>query len=174
MYIYEDFKRILDTTTNLMNKIKTCSKDEIEEIQMRIDSNIHALRLMASRIEDSETRATFLKTIQSLSTNVVFVESEGPQRRRKQRENAGGDELVGDELLKNSRKLKEMADEFKNSLQADRKIIEKLGGKMNASSQESTKSLQALDKTGRKIKSSTFMSFAFMIFVVVYFIIRFL
>lgn len=181
--IYDDFKKLLDSTTKLINSLKECQKDEIEEIEMRIESNIHALQLIAYKIEDPETKDIFLRSIQSLrntkkdnndaniNKNEIFNLKE--RIKRENIKNVEKNNLIDEELLKNSTKLKDKANEFKASLQADKKIIEKLGGKMNKNSQESAKSLKILETTDSKIKSSTFISISFLIFIFMYFLIRY-
>lgn len=171
MFIYENFKKILDNTVDLTNRIKTCPPEDTEELQMRIDSGIHAMRRMVSKIGDPDTRTAFMKSIQSLSTTVVEQEHLVAQARVEKK--MGGNIVVDEELLKNSRRLKDMAGDFKRSLETDCRILDRVGKKMNSGSQETSKSLKVLERNSNWVKSSTFLSFTFMIFMVMYFIVRF-
>lgn len=173
MFIYKDFKKILDTTTELIKQIKTSKEDDAEEIQMRIDSNVHALKIMATKMEDQETRNTFLKSIQSLTTSNILPEEGTYRRQRHTNQPVENNELIDEELLKNARRLKEMASQFKNSLDEDKKIVAKLVGKMGRGSEESGRSLKLLTQSGPTIRSSTFLTVTLIIFVVMYFLTRF-
>lgn len=173
MFEYKDFKRILDTTTELMEKIKNASRDEAEELQMRIDSNIQALKIIASKIEDEETKALFLKNIQSLCTTANVTENENIRQRVKGK-TQGNNEMIDEELLKNTSKLKNLVQTFSTSLKEDKKAIEKLNEKMHTNSVESTKSMKTLEKQGSSVSAVQIMGVVFLIFILTYLVIRFL
>lgn len=163
MLDYSEFKKILDLNSSLSEDLKTCPEEEREEIQMKIDSNLYALKIMADRIEDSETKEAFLNGIQSM-TNTTKIEEKIEENRNI---------LIDEELLKNSKILRRMAEDFKMSLKEDDKIVERVGNKMTKNSVENDKSLQIFEKSGGFVKSSTFLSISLIIFVFVYGLIRF-
>src|SRR5947208_1640639 len=130
MLDYKDFKQILDNTAQLTESIKTCPKDDIEEVQMRIDSNVHALQIMASKIEDPDSKAQFKSIIESLSKNTCFSEAEITYQRKTHQRGSKGSELIDEELLKSAMQLKDMARKFGNSLSMDKNVLQKVGDKM--------------------------------------------
>lgn len=172
MFEYNQFKKILDETTELMEKIKISEKDEIEELQMKIESNIQALKIIANKIEDPESRGQFLKSIKSLCTNIVIEEKENIRKRKEKAEN--NNEVIDEELMKNATKLKDMVTNFSNSLKEDKKVVEKLSHKMNKNSEENVRNMKTLEKQGSSISAVYVMGIVLIIFIVTYFIIRFL
>ncbi|KAM0680576.1 hypothetical protein GINT2_001264 [Glugoides intestinalis] len=173
MFPYNDFKQILDSTAEMMEKVKTCPKEDKEELKIRIESNMHALRLIASRIDDPEIKRTVLKSIQGLSMDVVLEEKSCSTHRKAKESGQTYTEIIDEDLLKNSLKLKKMAVDFGNCLKEDQNALEKLSGKMQKTQVENGRSLQVLEKSENRVKSSTFIFFAAIIFVIMYFIIRF-
>jgi len=173
MFAYDDFRKILVNTIELTKRIKTCAPEDTEELKMRIDSGIHAMKRIVSKIEDPDTVAAFNKSIESLSTSVMDAELPKSSKKVEKVEKVGESDLVEEELLRSSTRLKEMAGEFKKSLQGDKRILSRVAGKMAAGSQESSRSLKVLDRGEGGVKSSTFLSFTFMIFIFVYFLVRF-
>lgn len=173
MFAMEKFQEILDSTTDLMEKAKHCQKEEKEELEMRIKSNLQAVKFLSSQIEDPEAKETFLKTFQSLcSSNGLYEKESIRQRKPEKRKDEKYSDVIDDEILKNSRKLKDMAANFNKSLKTDQKLLEKLGEKMHRTTNESGKTVKSLEKSLEKIKSSTFIFLAVMIFMVMYFVIR--
>lgn len=173
MLDYKDFKQILDNTAQLTESIKTCSKDDIEEVQMRIDSNVHALQIMASKIEDPETKAQFKSIIESLSKSACFSETETTRLRKRHQKDVKGSELIDEELLRNSMQLRSMAKKFSDSLSTDRKVLQKVGDKMLKNSEESRNSLRVLEAPSSSIKPTTILLTVLFLFLIMYFIIRF-
>lgn len=173
MPISGDFQKILQSTTLLMNKAKDCPEEDQEELQMRIDSNIHALKILASKIDDPDTRNAFLKSIHSLRNDVVLIEESAMKKRDGNRPEMNSTGAIDEEILKNSRRLQEMANEFHDSLKTDQKILSNLSHKLTSNDQCTGKALNVLSKGRPPIKSSTFIFVAAMIFVVMYFITRF-
>jgi ElaB/YqjD/DUF883 family membrane-anchored ribosome-binding protein len=72
MFELQNFKNILEETSNLLKTIKEFSKDDLEEIQLKIDSNIYALKRIASRIDDLETKKLFLKSIKIYLNQIMW------------------------------------------------------------------------------------------------------
>lgn len=173
MFPHNDFKQILDSTAEMMDKVKSCPTEDKEELKIRIESNVHALKLIASKIEDPEIKETVLQSIQGLSKDVVLEERSSSKNRKVKESGETHTEIIDEDLLKNSLTLKKMAVEFGNSLKTDHSVLEKLGGNMQKTQVENKKSLQVLEKTGNRVKSSTFIFFTTIIFVIMYFIIRF-
>lgn len=183
MLDYSEFKRILDLNSSLTEQLKTCPEEEREEIQMKLDSNVHALNIMADKIEDPEIRESFLNGIDTLTkyvNNSKDNNSNSSSNNSKDNNSSFNNSssnnrsLINDELLKNSTRLRKMAEDFKMSLKNDDKILDRIGNKMTKNSVENSKSLQIFDKNGGFIKSSTFLSISLLIFVFTYFFIRFL
>lgn len=173
MLDYKDFKQILDNTAQLTESVKTCPKDDVEEVQMRIDSNVHALQIMASKIEDPETKAQFKSIIESLSKSACFSETETTRTRRCNQRDTKGSELIDEELLRNSMQLRSMAKRFDDSLGTDRKVLRNVGDKMLKNSEESRNSLRVLEATSNSIRSTTILLAVLFLFFIMYFIIRF-
>lgn len=174
MLDYKDFKQILDSTAQLTESIKTCPREDIEEVQMRIDSNVHALQIMISKIEDPEMKAQFKNIMESLTKNVHFVESSTTNFRKRQQGDPEDTSLIDEELLKNAVQLKTVAKRFGDSLSTDRKILQKVGDKMLKNSEESRNSLRVLETVSSTIKPATIFLTALLLFFMMYFVIRFI
>jgi len=173
MFDYKDFKQILDDTTKLTEEIKTCPRSDLEEVQLRIDSNVHALQIMVSKIDNLEAKEQFNRLIDSFSKNVAISEFESVKSRKMEVKQQKGSELIDEELLKNTLQLKDMANKFKNSLAVDKNIIGKASDKMSKNSEETRNNLKTLEKTSSFVNSSTILAFVLFLFFVMYFIIRF-
>lgn len=173
MLDYKDFRQILDNTAQLTESIKTCPKEDIEEVQMRIDSNVHALQIMISKIEDPDMKTQFKSIMESLTKNVCFVEADAIRSRKKHQKYTEDTSLIDEELLKNAMHLKTMAKRFGSSLSTDRTILQKVGDKMLRNSEESQNSLRILETVPNSVKPATVFLLALLLFFIMYFVIRF-
>ena len=179
MFELQNFKNILEETSNLLKTIKEFSKDDLEEIQLKIDSNIYALKRIASRIDDLETKELFLKSIENLfkSNNVENLTNFNLKNNSKkgnfESKGVESSDLIENELLKNTFKLKKMAGDFSESLKEDKKAIDKLTNRININEIESKNSLKILEKATSSLSTGSIMSFSFLIFIILYLFIRF-
>ena len=180
MFELENFKNILNQTSDLMNKIKECSKEDVEEIQMKINSNMYALKIISSKIDDPESKEIVLKSIENLfGVNDKEISFNNKQNSLNtlntlNTSNLKDSELIENELLKNTFKLKKMAGDFSQSLKDDKKAMDKLTNRMGANAVESKNSLKILEKSSSNLSSSSIMSMVFIIFIGMYLFIRFL
>lgn len=174
MFNSDDFKQIINNTTDLLDQIKTAPEDDVEEIQLRIDSNVHALQIVGAKITDPELRLQAEKIIKSLHTNIVFDGGEKTITRIRQRAGGERSDLVAKELYKSTLELKRMARGFGESLKSDKQILCNVTDKMSKNSVESTHNMKFLEENVRGIGTSTYLFLALIMFVVMYLIIKFL
>lgn len=173
MFDPNDFKQIINTTTDLLDQIKTASDDDAEEIQLRIDSNIHALQIIGTEIADPELKQRALDIIGSLCATALPVRSDSNIARLRQRRGAERSELVDSEIMRNTQELKRMACKFGESLKTDKQVLQRATERMSKNSVETSRSFKEISEQSRGIGSGTYLFLAILIFVVMYFIIRF-
>ena len=172
MFALEDFTKLLNETTELISKEKEHDSEELEEIQFNIEANVQALSIMCTKIEDPEARAKAEAIVKSLnnSTKELFQVELDTIKKRPIKERS---ELIDKEMLKKSKELKEKVLKFNASLNLDEKIIENLQEKMKKNSSESQKSAKVLETNKPRLKSSNVVVISLVIFILMYFFIRF-
>ncbi|KAI5150561.1 hypothetical protein ENBRE01_1571 [Enteropsectra breve] len=179
MFKLNDFKRILDETTVMLEKKNTVDEDDREEMEMAIESNIHALRIICRGMENKEMQAQAEKILRTLAggsagNEKIELFDEPKPRGTKNAHTDSRNESINNELYKNSVRLRQMAERFGESLKEDKKVVQRVANKMEHSSVGSKINMKKLDEGVRKVSSSTFLMIAVLLFVVMYFIIRFL
>lgn len=175
----KDFTALLNETTELIEK-----QGKGEDDTFKIESNIQALRIMGGNIQDADSRnkaEELIKGLLKFKRGGEKMEGLVAERRMGglptvERAGSGKDErseLVDTELFKNTLELKNRAVKFGDSLKSDRKVLDKLSEKMMRNSDASGRNTEILEAQQRGVKSSTYIYFAFIMFIVMYFFIRF-
>lgn len=173
MFDATDFKQIINNTTALVDQLRGADEDEAEELQMRIDSNIQSLRIVGAQITDPVLREQAQDLVKSLNASMDFGTEEIVARLRKSDAKDHSD-LIETELYKNTQQLKSMAQTFGESLRADKRILGKLTHKMTRSSAETGRNLSILESAGHGMAGGTYLFIAFVMFIVMYFVIKFM
>ena len=172
MFDLEKFRKITNETSELIKESKNKQRNDLEEIEMRIDSNTHALHFMANTILDPKMKELAQSMISSLNSKVEITEENiVNQRIRKETKD---NELIDKEILRGSKELKNMANKFTKSLQVDKEVLSSAMNKMNKNSQESNLNLKSIESYNKGIRTSTYFYLTILLFFIVYFIIRFL
>lgn len=174
MFDADDFRRVINNTVDHMEELKTAHADDIEEIQLRIDSNIQALQLMGSSIVDPDLRAQAESLIKSLNSGIKFTELEKETAHIRKHSSKEKSDLIENAMYQSALRLKAMAHSFSTSLRTDSKVMDNLKDKMNKNSAENTRNLKSLVDKGFHISSTTVLIWGFVLFIVMYFIIKFL
>lgn len=172
MFNLSDFTNLLNETQILLEKVKQTSGDESEELQFKINSNIQALQIMGSKISDVESREKAETLIQSLCKTVTF-QSEETITKIRSKKGVEQSDLIDNEILKNSIELKKMAQKFTQNLKTDQKILQSVTDNMFKNTQESKYNTKILEEQQNRTKSSTYITFALIVFLIMYFFIRF-
>lgn len=174
MFNANDFKQIVNNTTDLLEQVKKASEDDAEELNLRIDSNIHALRIVWAEISDPEIKQEVLRIIQSFDARLDFQNAEQSVTQMRSHTPRERSELIEREMYMNAAKLKQMARNFSDSLNADSKIVGSLGKNMAKNSVETTQNLHSLNENSGGFSAGTYLFVGFIIFIIMYFIIKFL
>lgn len=174
MFNSEDFRQIINNTTDLLDQIKTASPDDAEELQLRIDSNIHALQIVGAKITDPELRQQAERIIRTLHKNAVFEDGERAVTEIRHRAGRERSDLIANELYRGTLELKEMARGFSESLKVDGEVLRSATDKMTRNSTESHQNIRALEDSGKGVKTTTYLCLALIIFFMMYLVIRFL
>ena len=174
MFNSSDFKRVIDETAALLDQIKTAPEDDAEDMQLRIDSNIQALRIIGGEIEDPALRRQAQEIIQSFSKNTSFEDSGRIEARLREHPSKGRSSIIDDELLKNTLELKRMAAKFGESLKTDESVLSSVSVKMGKNSAQTSLNIKSLEENSFGLQTSTYLLWAFILFVVMFFVIRFL
>ncbi|KAI4290989.1 hypothetical protein PAPHI01_0263 [Pancytospora philotis] len=173
MFNANDFQRVVNNVADLTEQLKGADSDGAEEIQLRIDSNIHALQVMGGSIADPELRLRAETLIKSLNSSINFAELEKETTHIRQHGAQARPGLIDDALYKNATQLKDMAVEFKKSLQTDKKILSSVTAGMTKNAAENERNLKAVTENSTGISTSTYLLSGFLMFIVMYFIIKF-
>ncbi len=173
MFNSEDFKKIINETSQLLDKIAHVDEGDIEEIQMRIDSNIQALRIMGNQIEDLELKERAQDIIKSISTKLPIGNVDNiviKLRNRNSKEDRS--DLIDTELYKSAKELKEMAVNFNKILDSDKNILNRVVDKMSKNTHGGKSNMNKLISKNPTISSSTFFLIAIIMFIIMYFFIK--
>lgn len=160
----QDFQRIYNATKSLIE-----SKDEDEDTQLRIESNIQALNIIKNKIENEDDKIVIESLLNSLNQNSIIIEHKQTLRNRK----IGNNEHIDEEMLKNTLILKNKAQQFKNSLKVDDLALKTASKNFSKNSIENERNLNIISKTNNYPSISTIFFFVIFIFLLMYFIIRF-
>lgn len=172
MFNSDDFRHIINQTSELLDKLATASENDTEELKMRIDSNVHALRIMGNQIEDDTLKQRAQEIIRSI-TATVSLNEKSVVRLRRHSTPCARSEMIDSELLRNAQELKAMASKFKKTIDSDEAILSNLASKMSNNSIASSSNLHKINKrceTG--VKSSTYFFISLIIFIIMYFFIK--
>ena len=174
MFNVADFQKAIDETARVIEKMKTAKPDEMEELELRRDSAIQTLEIIGGEIGDESLRARAQELIASMNKQLLFTASDahnGEVRNRAQRQTRA---VVDEELFKNAQELKNMARTFSQSLSFDKQVLESVSKRMTQNNEGTGANLKLLMDEETGLSTSTIFLTALVIFVLVYFVIKFL
>ena len=176
MFDSEYFKNLLNETTALMAK-KGLQEEGGDEAEARIESNVAALKYLARGITDEEVRSKTLKRIDRLCLEPEEFEVSEIRNRGKgsgaERTSGCSDRMERD-ILEYSKKLHGKALKFAESVDLDGKVLREVTDKMSKNLIGTSSALRSLRMDGHSIPVLRILVSAMVIFVVMYFVIRFL
>ncbi|KAM0672504.1 hypothetical protein CWI42_100550 [Ordospora colligata] len=174
MFDSEYFKNLLNETTALIsNKTEGTYSDDVE---IQIESNIMALKHLANEISDKEVQSKMLKRIDMLCAEPAeFEVSEVHQRITGVNKSNEYSDRIEKDILKYSRQLHGKAKKFLDSVRLDGNVLDEVTDKMTKNLAGTSSALRFM-KTEQSSNISVFriLISALVIFVIMYFIIRFL
>lgn len=174
MFDAEDFRKIIDETAAVIEQLKTAPEADIDELQLRRDSNIQALEIIGGSIQDPGLRKRAQDIIASMSRTVRFDTGEETVRRRVQdHQHQEQPDYIDRELLRNAQELKQMAVKFGETLRMDQTVVGAVSERMSKNKSEGEKNLKMLS-TSHTINTSTYFFLSVILFVLTYFVIKFL
>ncbi|KAL6121452.1 hypothetical protein NUSPORA_01623 [Nucleospora cyclopteri] len=173
MFDYNDFQKILKETQNLMQGI---AEIEAEESKLKIECNLKALKIIASKIEDESLKEEALLTLESLGVSVKDINSNKNRKESNKKvtlEETELNALVEEEMLKNSCRLREMTAKFGDTLEQDKKVLGKATQSMSKNTVESTKATRTISKNV-EFSSLYYFSSTISVFLIMFLIIKIL
>ncbi|ORD94414.1 hypothetical protein ECANGB1_732 [Enterospora canceri] len=154
-----NFQKLVKDTQNLLEQNKQKQNDEIE---FRIQSNLKALKILATKIEDDGVRNEALKTLSGLGYNETSNVNRAFRNRINSKINnkveeikSNIDDLVEEEMYQNSKKLQEMTNKFNQTLSYDKKALEQTLNVFDKNTKESKSATKAI------IENDSFSSFGY-------------
>jgi hypothetical protein len=175
MFDAEYFKNLLNETTALMSS-KTEASCPDEELELRIESNISALRYLAKEIDDEELQRKTVERIGLLCLTPDEFELGTTKNRtkavgvRKSDEHA---ERIERDILRYSRDLAKRSRRLLEGLKLDEKILEEVTGKISSNVAGTAQNLKSLTENVVEISVMRLFVLVIIVFLVMYFIIRF-
>ncbi|EQB62232.1 hypothetical protein NAPIS_ORF00194 [Vairimorpha apis BRL 01] len=165
MFNHEYFKNLLNETSELIQN-KQNNKD-IEDIDARIESNKIALKLITEDIEDSDLKNEINKRLENFlyTFDDLKIQSSKPVQIHEDIEN---------DILKSSIVLKNKAKRFLDGLVFDKEILNKVNIKMTKNISDTTENIKKITKNDGEVKTINLMFLSLLLFLFVYFIIRFI
>ncbi|KAH9410845.1 hypothetical protein HK407_10g16110 [Ordospora pajunii] len=174
MFDSEYFKNLLNETTALINKKAegTCSDDA----DIQIESNIMTLKYLANDISDKDVQNKMLKRIDMLYAEPAeFEVSEVHHRITGVNKSNEHSDRIERDILKYSRQLHGKAKRFLDSLRLDGSVLDEVTGKMVKNLAGTNSALRFMkNEQSSNISVFQILVSALVIFVIMYFIIRFL
>lgn len=176
MFDSEYFKNLLNETTALMAN-KASQEGGEDEAEARIESNIAALKYLAKEITDEEVRNKTLKRIDLLCLEPEEFEVSEIRNRGKAlgiRMSNECSERMERDILEYSKRLHGKVKKFAESVDLDSKVLREVTDKMSKNLAGTSSALRSLRMDGQNVPVLRILVSAMAIFVVMYFIIRFL
>lgn len=172
MFVSGDLKRLLDETTVLLEEVKDAPEEEREDLQMRINSNIHALKVLGAEIPDETMRAKATDIVNSFTSSILVEEDSGTHKRKTF---AGKTkEELDQDILESAKVLNTMALHFNKSVKADSEIVQEVSKKMEKNSIGNETNLREMTNLNKGIRTSTIFATVLICFIITYFVIRFI
>jgi hypothetical protein len=175
MFDAEYFKDLLNETTALMSSRAEESKPD-EELNLRIESNISALKHLAKEISDEELQKKTLERIDMLCLtpdNFELATTRSRERVVDVRKSDEHADRIERDILKYSRDLARRSRRLLEGLQLDEKVLEDVTGKMAFNVTSTTRNLMSLTENVLEISVVRLFVLTIVVFLAMYFIIRF-
>lgn len=176
MFDAEYFKELLNETTALIAN-KSERNDTDSEAEVRIESNIAALKYLSRAITDEELRRKTLERIDLLCLEPEDFEMSTLQSRDRIVEIKRSDEHSGRierDILRYSKDLHVKAKRLLDSLELDDKVLGDVTDRMSKNLIGTSSTLKSLKRNGYQIPLFRTLVTALIVFVAMYFVIRFL
>ncbi|KAF7680957.1 hypothetical protein TCON_2423 [Astathelohania contejeani] len=177
MFDSEYFQELLSETSNLIKNSTIDSLEELNETNIRIESNITTLRILAQDIDDIDTRNTIIERINKIYETKEFEFDFKLKNRNKGIETAETDEIkkrLERDLLNYTKILRERVEKFNEKIEEDSKIVDKVENVFTSNVEGVEYNLSNLKKEIQEMSPFRLLMLAFMIFIFMYLIIRFL
>ncbi|ORD95817.1 hypothetical protein HERIO_2192 [Hepatospora eriocheir] len=158
---FEEFSNLVNKTSVLLNETER-NKDQ----EIRLKGNIKALKYIIKNIDDMKLKEQADNILTSLLENKVCTTEINITQTKK---NDEMETLVDENILKDSKSLRKITEEFNQSLKRDRNILDKISENYKENIKESTKNIT---ETTESVYVSTYLFYITVIFIVCYFIIR--
>ncbi|ORE00103.1 hypothetical protein A0H76_2263 [Hepatospora eriocheir] len=158
---FEEFSNLVNKTSVLLNETER-NKDQ----EIRLKGNIKALKYIIKNIDDMKIKEQADNILTSLLENKVCTTEINITPTKKSDEM---ETLVDENILKDSKSLRKITEEFNQSLKRDRNILDKISENYKENIKESTKNIT---ETTESVYVSTYLFYITVIFIVCYFIIR--
>jgi len=177
MFDAEYFKELLNETTALIANKSEARKLDVDEMEIRIESNIAALKYLAKEISDEELRKKTLERIDLLCLEPEGFEMSTLQNRGRTVDVKKTDEhsdRIERDILKYSKNLHGKAKKLLESLEFDSKMLGNVTDKISRNLAGTSTTLKSLKESGYHISAFKIFISTLIVFVTMYFIIRFL
>lgn len=170
MFDGEYFKTLVNETTDLISTKEDVPEEDREELEARIDSNKMALKLLAEDIEDNDLRNNVLERIDNMYKTFDDIEIKINRRIVSEKDHS----RVEEDILKSSYVLKQKALRLFEGLEFDKKVLGDVADKMSKNLAGTTQNIKKIGEASTSYSSFTLFILSLIIFLIVYFIIRFL
>lgn len=176
MFDAEYFKELLNETTNLLASKPETNKSHADEMEMKIESNVAALKHLARKITDEDLKKNTLRRIDLLCLEPEEFEMNVFQKRGETvdvKKNDDNSDRIEREILKYSKNLHNKARKLLENLELDSKILGEVSDKMSRNLAGTSATLKALKESGHHISAFKILVMSLIIFIAMYFVIRF-
>ncbi|ADM12236.1 uncharacterized protein Eint_091070 [Encephalitozoon intestinalis ATCC 50506] len=173
MFESEYFKNLLNETTALIaNKVE--EGNNREEMEARIESNVATLKYLAREITDRDLQSKTLKRIDMLCLEPEEFEMSDVRNRTVGARGSEHSDRMERDILKYTKRLRGKVKEFMESVDMDSRVLEEVTDKMSKNLAGTSSTLKSLKIEGCRIPILGLLTSVTAVFVVMYFVIRFL
>lgn len=142
------------------------------DYKLRVAPNIAALRAIAQESTDETFKVTLIDCINSIHEKTALLKTQPSTKMTKTIDE--GKMRLEQELLGFSKKLRQRVGDFQSSLQKDDVVLDDASKKMQANYETANLGLKKMAEIGKDISVLRTLFYAFIVFITMYFIIRFL
>lgn len=144
-----------------------------DEYKKFVEPNLAVLKVLADDIDNNETRMKLLHSIELMEKKDTKLENEKKENKSFVDETDTNKKRIEKELLGFSKKLKEKAYKFKDKLFDDEKILEDVESGIQQNLTTASGNLKNLKTQTGQISMIKLTSISLLIFLIMYFFIRF-
>lgn len=152
---------------------KSNIKPGTKEYRLKVEPNIAALHTLASESDNDTFKHALIKSINNIhesnatfDINTIFIRNETVSSENKQR--------LENQMLSFSKQLKHRVGDFKESLENDENVLKNATMNMQANCESANAGIRRMGEMGADVKVWKMALYVFIIFIVMYFFIRFL